>query len=89
MVSLLRDKYGESIQAFPLIEDQISVTSTDGIGSDGIFSNVHLVYCVEDGGITIMFKSGGTKALAMIANDVFSIQNAAQIEITSGTFHVS
>ena len=89
MINLLRDKYGESIQAFPLIEGQIAVTSTDGANSDGIFSNIHLVYCVADGGITITFKSTGTKALVMYANDVFSIQDSAQIEITSGTFHVS
>ena len=89
MLNLLRDKYGESIQAFPLIEGQISVTSTDGTNSDGVFLIIHLIYCTADGGVTITFKSGGTKALTMVANDVYSIPEATQIAITSGTFHVA
>ena len=89
MFNLLRDKYGVSVQAFPLIEGQISVTSTDGNNSDGVFSNIHLIYCVEDGGFTVTFKSGGTKAVTMTSNDIFSIIDSTQIDITSGTFHVA
>lgn len=89
MFTLLRDKYGESIQAFPLIEGQISVGATDGVASNGVFTKIHLVYCVEDGGITITFNSTNTKVISMTADRVYSIPEASQIAITSGTFHLA
>ena len=89
MFNLFRDKFGEAVQAFPLIEGQISVGSTDGIASTGVFTKIHLVYCVDDGSITITFKSTGTKAVTMIADGVYSIPEASQITITSGTFHLA
>jgi len=89
MLNLLRDKYGEAIQAFPLIEGQISVGSTDGTGLNGVFTKINLVCCTEDGGITITFNSTGTKAVTMVAGDIFTIINASQIAITSGTFHLA
>lgn len=89
MLNLLRDKYGEAIQAFPLIEGKIYVGATDGTGSNGVFAKINLVYCVEDGGFTITFNSTTTKAITMVANDVFSIIDAGQIEITSGKFHLA
>lgn len=89
MFNLFRDKFGEAVQAFPLIEGQISVGATDGVASNGVFTKIHLVYCVEDGGITITFNSTGTKAVTMIADGVYSIPEASQITITSGTFHLA
>ena len=89
MLKLLRDKYGEAIQAFPLVEGQISVGSTDGDNSDGVFAKIDLVYCVADGGITITFKSTGTKAVTMVENQVFTILDANQVAITSGIFHLA
>lgn len=89
MAKLLHDKYGKAIQAFPLIEGKISVGSTDGIGSDGVFANIELVYCVADGGFTITFNSTATKAVFMVEGSVYSILDASQIAITSGTFHLA
>lgn len=89
MINLLRDKYGEAIQAFPLVEGKIAVTSTDGTGSDGVFAKINLVCCTEDGGITITFNSSGTKEVTLVAGDIFTIIDASQIEIISGTFHLA
>lgn len=89
MAELLRDKYGRSIQAFPLIEGKISVGATDGVDSDGVFTNIDLICCIEDGGFTITFKSTNTKAVTMVAGDICSVLDGAQIKITSGSFHLA
>ena len=89
MVTLLRDKYGNSIQAFPLVEGQISVGPTDGPTSNGIFTKIDSVCCIEDGDITITFNSTGTKTISLVVGEVYTIQNVSKVTIISGLFHLA
>ena len=77
-----------AIQALEIQQGKNAVTSTDGIGSDGVFAGAKVVHCVADGSITVTFKSGQTEAVAMVAGEDRTL-NSLDIEITSGTFDVN
>lgn len=81
--SILHRSSGDSpIQAFPLRQNYIALTSTDNpvTGAD-------MVRCVANGDITITFVTGGSKNVTMVEGDVFSLPDNTSIDIGVGTFH--
>ena len=72
------------IQAFPLIQGQVNLTS-------GTYTDIHLIYCVADGNITITWPDGTTSTIICAANDVFTVGSNQQVEVVaaSGTFHLA
>lgn len=76
------------IQAVSIQQGKNAVTSSDGIGSDGVFADVKVVHCRSFGSITVTFQSGATEAVAMDDGEDRTL-NSLDIEITSGTFDVN
>lgn len=75
---LVGDKYGTDIQAFPLTEGKINLTT-------GTTADCTLACCVEDGSITLVDFGD---SVAMVAGDVFAFQ-VQSVTITSGKFHLA
>jgi len=80
---------GTVLQVFPLVEDQIMVTSADGVGGDGVFIGARAFDCRVDGNITITFSSGATKTFTAAAGERYGIPEAYSLAIVSGTFNVA
>lgn len=94
MAALTQDGSGGTTQAFPLQEGRINVTSTDGPNSDGVFEGISLFRCLTDGGLTITFQGGETKAISTTNGDFetgqdLGIAQCQQVQITSGNFHLA
>ncbi len=78
-MSLLHDQASNTIQAMPFVEGKIGITS-------GTVANITLIRCTADGGLTLTFPSGGTKAVTMTAGEDRSIERGSSATRTSGTF---
>lgn len=82
MSDLIKDSKNVAIQAMPLVENKIGLTT--GTGLTG-----RLILCTVDGGFTITFASTGTKAITMIEGQVRSLPEGSSVAITSGTFDMA
>lgn len=76
------DQSLKGIQAMPLVQGQIAITS-------GVFTNVSLVSCVEDGDIEITWVDNSTTTVSFVATMDRTIVNCKSVEILSGTFDLS
>lgn len=70
------------VQAFPLAQGLINLTSTDGA-----IAGVSLVHCAADGTITITWSDATTTDVDMIQGEDYAIVDATSVTISSGTFH--
>ncbi len=82
MNNLAQDGCGTGIQAFPLSEGLVNLTS-------GVFTGRILAHCSADGDITVTWVTGNTDVMSCVAGDDFTIRNNTSIEITSGTFQLA
>ena len=81
---LKRSSGDEVIQAFPLAEGKVGLTSADGEQT-----GVSLIHCVDDGSFTIEWTNGGnTDTVNAITGDDFAVKGHS-ILIVSGTFHIA
>ncbi len=82
---LVSDRSASPIQAFPLIQGGLNITSADGAQS-----NVILIHCVVAGTITILWDDGASDLITVEDNQDFTVTpNVASITVTSGTFHLA
>ena len=81
MNQLVTSKNSAQIQAFPLTENHVNLTtgatSTTAIG----------FHCVEDGTMTISWPSGDV-VITCVTGDDYMVLGHDQIEVSSGTFHI-
>lgn len=80
---LSRDRGGEPIQAMPLRQNFINLTLTKKV------IRPRIVYCVADGDIELHFNDGDDITVSLIAGESFTIDDAKESIIVSGTFHFS
>ena len=80
---------GVILQLFPLVQDQIGVTSTDGVDSDGVFVGAKAIDCKAAGGIKITYPTGAPVAVVFAEDDRYGVPEAIKLEITSGTFNLA
>ncbi len=78
---LSKDSMGVAIQAFPLVEGRVNLTT-------GTHTNIYAVHCVVGGTITITWPSGATDDILCAGGDDFSLLNATSVLIVNGTFHL-
>ncbi len=75
------DYRGHVIQAVPLVEGKINLTSGTRV-TNGI------IHCVEDGDITLEWASGGNfTTLSTVAGEDFAYEGI--VTIVSGMYHLS
>ena len=53
--------------------------------SSGIYENVRLVHCIEDGDLTVTFLDGTAQTISLITGDDVSLDGLT-VEVLSGTF---
>lgn len=82
MTTLNKDDTAEPIQAFPLQQGKIGITT-------GSHSDIDIIHCIADGSITLTWYDGNTDAVACVAHDDYCVKNAKTVEITSGTFNLA
>lgn len=76
---LLRDGATNLIQAMPLTEGKIGITT-------GSVTNVSLIHCAVDGDLTLTFPSGTTATVSLEAGADRSVVKGTSVAVTSGTF---
>jgi hypothetical protein len=73
---------GERVQVFPLLYNKVNKTS-------GTYTDVTAVYCAEVGNLSVLWPDNANPAtIACVAGDVFSVQTATSVTVSSGTFHL-
>ncbi len=83
-MSLLHDQASNTIQAMPIVEGKIGLTSSDGAGLVGT-----IIHCIADGAVTVTFETAGTESVNMVAGDDRSLPRGSSVLITSGTFDMA
>jgi len=78
---LHHDRVGRAIQAMPIVEGNLGLTSTDGAQTGNA-----IALCTADGGFTITFVTGTTADISFLTGDVRTFPRKSSITITSGTF---
>ena len=82
MSDLARGSGGYVLQVFPLLYGMVNKTS-------GTHTGIAMVYCVSDGNLSVLWPDSGTpETVACVAGDVFSVQTATSVTVSSGTFHL-
>jgi hypothetical protein len=82
MSRLARSIDGYVINAFPLRYGKTMLTS-------GTHTDVTAVYCQADGDLSILYPDSATpETVTMAAGEVFTVQDATSVEISTGTFHL-
>ena len=83
-MSILRQSNAsQAIQAMPLIQGQVNVTS-------GTFQDITVLYCVLDGDIIITWFDLTTTTVSCTEGDAFTLPgDHTDIEVSSGTFHLA
>ena len=71
---------GEVIQAFPLLEGKVNLTS-------GTVECANLIHCAEEGSVSIEWASGTTATIAMLPGNDYGFSGL--VTITSGIFHIA
>lgn len=68
--------------AFPLTQDGVNLTS-------GTFTDTreNIFLCAADGVLTVTWQDDTTSAILCALGEPYTVENAKQVEITSGTFH--
>lgn len=72
---------GCSIQAFPLLQGTVNLTSGTYIAT--------VARCVAAGNLTITWQDGTTAVIACVAGDYYSIPAGPSCTVSSGTFHLA
>lgn len=80
--SVLNKSGDGDLQAFPLIEGYIALTSTN----DDV-ENASMIRCISNGSITITFNSEAEKTITMVEGDVYALPDDTSVAINGGTFH--
>lgn len=82
MSDLARATGGYVLQVFPLLYGKVNKT-------DGTHTGISMVYCASDGNLSVLWPDNETPAtVACVAGDVFSVQTATSVTVSSGTFHL-
>jgi len=78
---LARDASACAIQAMPLLQGKIAITS-------GTFTDVSVVECVSNGDITLTWADETTTTVSLTAPSHHTCSTATQVEVvgSSGTF---
>jgi len=77
------DKAGQPMQAMPLREGRVNLTSSDGDVTD-----VSLTECVVAGDIKITWgATGNDDTISCLVGSNYTVGKSDIIEIVSGTFH--
>lgn len=77
---LATSKNSAQIQAFPLTENHVNISTGSFTGAIGF-------HCVEDGEVSVTWPSG-VESIACVAGDDYMVIGHSEIEVTSGTFHI-
>lgn len=75
-----KDTALDTPQAMEFVEGKINITS-------GAITGSNIIHCVADGGLTLLFPSGGTVDVTMTTDyPDRTIVRGSTITVTSGTF---
>ena len=75
------DQNRQGIQAMPLVQGQIDVTT-------GVFTDISVISCVSDGDITITWEDDTTTTKSFIENMDRTVV-CKSVEVDSGTFDLA
>lgn len=83
MADLARATGGYVLQVFPLLYGKVNVESGAHLG-------ISMVYCAADGNLSVLWPDNETPAtVACVAGEVFSVQTATSVTVSTGTFHLA
>ena len=74
-----KDKEGHIVQAVPLVEGKVKLTT-------GTYFTRGVIHCVEDGQFTVTWTSGATDQFDAVAGEDFSYYG--DVTIDGGMFHL-